>query len=259
MARLKIIFAFWICLPALLYAQYNVLGKPGYILAPSASEIKESLSLGITYMPENIVFRGERASPEGEHVYHAGVSLTDFFQVNLNITYAIRQPRNGIGDRHIDFRIQLLKERKNFPALVLIAVPPGASTNFLAHNALIAGKQFAGDLVEVSAGYGLPYNIGGRAVTVASSPLEIYDKREKGYWYLIGGFAGVAVKPAEWLRVSADITNRGPAAGVGLNLKKILFGQVTWLGGNRFGYCFKTNIRLDREPPELRKVRKSRD
>lgn len=244
-------------MPLVVNAQYNVLGKPGFILAPSASEIKESLSLGITYMPQNIVFRGDRASPEGEHVYHAGVSLTEFFQVNLNITYSIDQPRNGIGDRHIDFRIQLLKERKIFPALVIIAVPPGASTNFLAHNALIAGKQFAAGLVEVSAGYGLPYNIGGRAVTVASSPLEIYDKRDKGYWYLIGGFAGVAAKPSEWLRLSAEITNRGPAAGIGLNYKKILQGQLNWLGASRFGYSVQTTIRLNREPTELRKARKS--
>jgi hypothetical protein len=255
-ARVTILFQFLTFLPSILFAQYNVLGKPGFILAPSASEIKEAFSLGISYMPENIVFLGDQASPEGERVYHAGISVTDFFQVNLNITYAIRQPRNGIGDRHIDFRVRLLKERKNLPSLVLIAVPPGASTNYLAHNALVAGKQFADGLVEVSAGYGLPYNIGGRAVTVASKPFEIYDKREKGYWYLVGGFAGIAVHPTEWLRLSTDITNRGPAAGVGLNLKKILVGQVNWLGGNSFGYTLQTIIRLDREPSELRKAKK---
>lgn len=249
--------------------QHNVIGKPGYILAPSAAETTGPLQLTTSWMPPAMSFGDNTntlGSDKGTMLYHAGVSLTRFFQVNLNITYGISRARTGIGDRQIDARIQVLRERKYRPALVLILCPPGATTNYLAHNVAIATKRFslfkqetvsenaipAAGTLEVSVGYGSPYYLRGLSL-IDKKSFTFYDKRELGNWYLVGGFAGISFRPASWLLVSAEVTNKTAAAGMGLNWKNRLSGKLNWFGRDVAGISAQWNISLENKPFELRK------
>ena len=254
--------------------QTNILGKPGYILAPSAMDTPGPLQLGVNWLPSVMSFKDNNnstGSDKGSLVYHAGVSLTDFWQINLNITYGIDRPLTGIGDRHLDTRIRLFKERRHRPALVVIVVPPGATTNYLVHNALVATKTFgradgneegasgpAGMTdapLEASLGWGAPFYLRGISL-IDNKPFDWYDKRRQGLWYLNGFFAATSWKPVSWLTLSAEITNRGWAAGAGVTWKKRIGIQYSVYSAGSAGYSLFGNIPLDKRPFELRKNRR---
>jgi len=240
----------------------NVLGKPGYILAPSASEIPQPFQMGVSWLPPEISFSDNEyntSSQDGSLIYHFGVSLTDFFQVNINITYGINRPRTGIGDRQLDFRFRLLTERKHWPGLILILAPPGAYTNYLAHNAVVATKTFSFNsthkILEVTGGYGLPYNFAGLSV-INKTPFEFYDKRAGGLWYLNSFFAAAAIHPAPWLSFSTEITNRTAAAALTFRKSNYIMAQINWFPSVGLGGSLNFNIPLDFDAPELRHFRK---
>lgn len=241
--------------------QFNVLGKPGYILAPSAVDVPGPFQLSAAWVPPKLSFSSERwttGSPDGTMLYHFGVSLTDFLLINLNVTRGIGRDDIGIGDRHLDVRLRIFKERKNRPALALHVSPPGPVTNYLAHNALVATKFFdlgkRNTFLETTAGYGFPYYFGGlNAFT--DDKLEIRSKREEGLWYLNGFFGAVSIHPMKWASVAVEITNRTVAAALTFRLKNRLIGQFNWIGEAGFGFSVQGNIRLDREASELRQRR----
>ena len=240
----------------------NVLGKPGYILAPSASEIPQPFQMGVSWLPPEISFSDNEyttGSQDGSLIYHFGVSLTEFFQVNINITYGINRPRTGIGDRQLDFRLRLLTERKHWPGLILILAPPGAYTNYLAHNALVATKSFSFNsthkIFELTGGYGLPYNFAGLSV-INKTPFEFYDKRAGGLWYLNGFFAAAAIHPIPWLSLSTEITNRTAAAALTFRKSNYIMAQINWFPSVGLGGSLNFNIPLDFDAPELRHFRK---
>lgn len=243
------------------YPQVNVMGKPGHIMTPSAYwQEGKHLGVSFAYVPTSYAInRFMGTLDHAENIYSVRLALTDFLEVNLNITRipAISH-RIGIGDRHLDVRIKLLKEKKVLPALSLILSPPGSIAPHISHDVLVASKKFdmrsAGDIA-ITGGYGLPFYIG-RASKNSGGGIwnryPIIKKSENGNNYLDGFFGAVVWHPWDFLSVMAEHDSRNINLGAAIKIKDWLLLQGHSYQGKKFGFSIAMDLPLDFEPKELR-------
>ncbi|WP_254412312.1 YjbH domain-containing protein [Dyadobacter diqingensis] len=187
------------------YGQMNISGKPGLMYVPSASETKEgNFQFGINYNPINYGFRFNKKN--SENIYFINVTIVPRLEVNVNLLRINNEKINGqkgIGDRQIDFKYLILKEKKYQPSLALIISAPFGIDNSLTTNALVATKSFklSGKLAaEVTAGLGSPYYIqrddSEKDNYNIFQDLKFRKKKELAYYYLSGPIGGVNFKYA---------------------------------------------------------------
>lgn len=147
MNKLICLFFFLICLAAVkspLSAQVNVLGKPGQVLTPSAQwDTLRQVGVTFAFIPDSYAINNFIKVHRGpEHIYGVRLPITGFLEVNLNFTRKPKIPdRIGVGDRHIDIRVHLLKEKTVLPSLVLVLTPPEGVSTYLAQDLIVATKN----------------------------------------------------------------------------------------------------------------------
>ena len=238
-------------------SQVNLLGKPGYVMVPSAEwESEQGFTLFAGYLPvESTINTSSYFNYDG--IYYGGrVGLTSFLEVSLNITYHFGKERVGIGDRQMDARLRLRKESKNFPAVAVILSVPVESNNLIAYNALSLTKNFrllGKTTLQLTGGYGSTYFLG----TPYGRSLDFYPKRDVGNRYLNGFFGGMSWKPVPWLGILADYDSRALNAGLWLGYKDRVGVQLYGYGMKHFGGSAYLRIPLNQESRELRRYRKS--
>lgn len=243
------------------YAQVNVMGKPGHIMTPSAYwQEGKHFGASFAYIPAPYAINRFMGTLEHtENIYSFRLALTDFIEVNLNITrIPALSDSIGIGDRHLDVRIMLLREKKRWPALSLILSPPGSRAPHISHDVLVASKKFdtatAGQ-VSLTAGYGLPFYLERASKGSGSKIWDKYPlkrKSESGNNYLNGFFGAVLWHPWEFLGFMIEHDSRSLNAGAVVKVKDWLLLQGHSYEGKKAGFSVAIQVPLDYEPKELR-------
>ena len=189
-----------LCVSTCGYAQMNISGKPGLIYVPSARETKEgNFQFGINYNPIDYGFRFNKKN--SENIYFINATIIPRLEVNINLLRINNEKikgQKGIGDRQIDLKYLILKEKKYQPSLALIISAPFGIDNSLTTNALVATKSFklANKLsAEVTAGLGSPYYIerddSEKDNYNILQNLKFRKKKELAYAYLDGPIGGL--------------------------------------------------------------------
>lgn len=181
-------------------AQMNISGKPGLMYVPSAAETKEgTFQFGVNYNPIDYGFRFNKKN--SENIYFINLTLIPRLDINVNLLRINNEKikgQKGIGDRQIDIKYLILKEKKYQPSLAIIISAPFGIDNSLTTNALVATKSFklsSNFQADITAGIGSPYYIQ-RADSEKDnynifSDLKFRKKRELAYPYLSGAIGGV--------------------------------------------------------------------
>ncbi|PWJ55977.1 exopolysaccharide biosynthesis protein YbjH [Dyadobacter jejuensis] len=144
-------------------AQVNLSGKPGLIFTPNAVAVEDGqFSFGYNYNPIRYGLRRRGTNPE--QILFANVTFLKRFEVNVNFLQLrstdTHQVREALGDRQLDLRYLILKEKPKRPSLALVLTTPFTIDGAMLTHALVATKNWTiqKDLkLEVSAGYGSPY------------------------------------------------------------------------------------------------------
>lgn len=244
-----------------LKAQVNILGKPGHILTPSAYWQEEKhFGLNFAYVPAPYgINRFMGTVDHAENIYSARVAMTNFIELNLNITrIPALSDSIGIGDRHLDIRIKLLEEKGMRPALSVILSAPFTVAPHLSHDVLVASKTFemgAMGSIAVTAGYGLPFYFG--RLTKKRGPriwdnLTVRRKSVSGNNYLNGFFGAALWHPWDFLGVMVEHDSQNINLGTVIRVKDWLLLQAHSYQLKKVGFSVALQVPLDFEPKELR-------
>ena len=258
-------FLFLVLLSSKGYAQNNFLGKPGYMTIPTA-DWKDGRELGFSYgyIPEqyssDVFIVGEPARVD---VYSVRVALTSFMEVNFGIFYRPDLPDEiGVGDRQLDLRFRLLKEKKYWPAIVLGLSPPGSRAPFMSHDYLVATKNLNSKFgkFQVSLGYGSPYVL----YRNAGEDNEFWKslrfiKKDQFYnnHYLTGIYGGVSYEPLSFLGASVEYNTSTFNAGVYAKLwDEHIMLQAYTFEGKEIAFNVNLQFSLNFLPRSLRSYEK---
>jgi len=239
------------------------MGKPGYMTTPSADWL-EGKQLGFTfsYLPNEYSIFKTPVNKNTLNFYNVRASLTSFMEVNLSIAHRPQIPdKVGVGDRQLDFRFRLLKEKEFWPALVLGWTPPGSVSPVLAHDYLVATKHFITPVGNFSAslGYGSPYVLV-RKPQGKFLELQIKKKEEyKGVKYLTGFYGAASYMPVNFGGIMIEHDTQTFNTGIFVKYNEWLYLQAYTFEGKKIALTTSINLSLDFSPKALRKYEKDLD
>jgi len=188
------------------FSQSNISGKPGLIYTPTARFTEDgTMGVGIYFTPQDYGFTTINRNP-GRTLY-MNLTVLPRFDVNVNVYQLFNTPENpiklGLGDRQLDFRYLVFKEKTRQPSLaVIVSTPTSISPTLLTH-AIVATKNFRlseNINAEVSAGYGSPFHVYRKGSTLENYGLfanMVLEKKSlyRGHkHYLEGPFGGVSLQ-----------------------------------------------------------------
>ena len=186
-------------------AQINLSGKPGIIFTPSAVESPDGqFRFGYNYNPINYALRGRGRNPE--RIIYANVTILKRLEINVNLLQMIdskyRNVKEALGDRQLDLRYLILKEKKKQPSLALVLTTPFTIDGAMLTHALVTTKNFELSpalRLETSIGYGSPYylyrdvsNLSNSGMLSGFSWQKKSEDRYKNH-YLEGPFGGAVL------------------------------------------------------------------
>jgi hypothetical protein len=237
-------------------AQVNLSGKPGLMFTPNAVETEDGLlRLGYNYNPIRYALRGRNKNPE--RILYANLTVLPRLEVNINflqmISTSTRKVKEALGDRQLDLRYLILKEKKNRPSLAVVLTTPFTIDGAMLTHALVATKNIAVNQdfnLEVSAGYGSPYYLYRDESNLQNSSilsnLTWQKKSEDRYknHYLQGPFGGAALRYRKWAGVMAEYDSKHLNAGAFVTLFKRWTIQAGLLNGDQvmFGTSYAVNL-----------------
>jgi hypothetical protein len=239
-----------------IYGQINLSGKPGLIYTPSAVQTENGLfRFGYNYNPMQYAMRGRNKN--AERILYAGVSLFSRLEININFLQMIsstrRKVKEGLGDRQLDLRYMVLKEKKNRPSLALVLTTPFTIDGAMLTHALVATKNFAltNDLkLETSIGYGSPYYLYRNSSTLKDdgmfSNFKWQKKSEDKYHnhYLQGPFGGAVLHYRTYGGLMAEYDSQHINVGVYGKLFKNWTLEAGLINGDKltFGTSYAINL-----------------
>ena len=243
-----------------LFGQRNVVGKPGQVMTPSAQwDTLRQVGVSFGYIPENYSINNFMTRHIGpEHIYGISLPITRFLEVNLNFTRKPEMKRIGVGDRHIDLRIQLLKERIFLPSVVLIVTPPEGYSTYLSQDLLVATKNISlgnAGKIRLSGGYSSPYFYRTR-VRDSAGQKGFVRKNVIGNDYLNGFFGSLQWQPWEFLGLMVEHDTQRINTGMFVQWKERVILQGNLFGNRELGVTGSVRFPLDFAPYELRRYSK---
>jgi hypothetical protein len=242
----SILLSFFLLLMALsATAQINNSGKPGIIFTPSAVETQEGLfRFGYNYVPVNYGLRRRGRNPE--RVIYANITILKRLEISASLLQLIAtdkyKVREAIGDRQLDVRYLILKEKKNHPSLAVILTTPFTIDGAMLTHALVATKNFqlTQDLkLEASAGYGSPYYLYRDEKNLTNSSILsnfTWQKKSEDKFknhYLLGPFGGAVLHYKNVGGVMAEWDSRHVNVGAYARLFKCWTIQAGLLDGKQ--------------------------
>lgn len=245
------------------HAQVNIMGKPGLMFIPDASFETDQFGLSFSHLPESYAINYFMFGFYPENYYSARAGILPFLEVNLTITrLAGMADRIGIGDRHLDFRLHLLKEKDQMPSIVLILSPPFGNANFIDHYALVMSKNY--NLTgpwkfSPTIGYGLPYFVGlppNSKDKSLSERLKFHKKADHNNHYLNGFFGGGKLHHEKLGGIMAEYDSRTVNVGVFVKMGKAFILQGHLIDFNALSFTASFRISLNKAPYEWRKYEK---
>lgn len=207
------------------------------------------------YNPINYSLRGKGVW--AEQILYTNINLLPRFQVSFLLLQqrgnGKRKERDGIGDRQLDLRYQILKETDRKPSLALIISSPFTIDAALQTHVLVATKTFKKHNISIrpSIGLGSPYylyrdenNLNNGNVF---SELTFQKKSEDRYnnKYLVGFFGGIKCTFYQNYHLLAEWDGQKINAGFSATFFKRLNAQISILNFDQasFGFSYATNLK----------------
>jgi len=201
------------------YAAPSQLGMTGLIYTPSAYLPEWGmLDFGYTHFHQKASLTFE-AGESTERTFLTSLTFLPFMELSVKLTKPYNAPSElqyGIGDRSVSLRIQLMKEKKHLPAILIGVHDPFAVQAFFNTNYLVFTKKY--DLKEVDLIGNLGYG---------------FSIEETEGDYLQGMFGGVQLY---WKDVNflAEYDTDWFNIGLGYKIKKFLFLKAALVDGHYF-------------------------
>ncbi|WP_207507474.1 YjbH domain-containing protein [Telluribacter humicola] len=265
-------FVFW--LMALNgYAQMNLSGKPGLMYIPTARETADgTFTVGYAYNPEryglrSIRYRQQNGTLYSERVLYATLTLLPRLDINVNLLHLngsnIPLTERGIGDRQLDIRYLLLKEKEIRPSVAVIMSSPFTVDASMVTYALVATKhlKLTDDLqAEISAGMGSPYyifrdeNINNNVDVFSKFKLRKKSEDIYNNGYLTGPFGGISVNYRKRVGLMAEWDSQRVNVGGYATLWKRWTIQAGLLNFDQVTFGTSYTVQLNALPRPLRKL-----
>lgn len=250
----------WLGVSPQLLGQHNVVGKPGLVMTPSAQwDTLRQAGVSFGYIPENYSINNFMSRHIGpEHIYGLSVPITRFLEVNLNFTRKPEMERIGVGDRHIDLRIHLVKERTFLPSVVLILTPPEGYSTYLSQDLIVATKNISlrnAGKMRLSGGYSSPYFYRTRGGD-STDQKGFTRKTVLGNDYLNGFFGSLQWQPWEFLGLMVEHDSQRINTGLFVQWKERVYLQGNLYDNKELGVTTSLRFPIDFSPFELRRYSK---
>jgi len=253
------------------FAQVNISGKPGIINTPSAVATDDGLfRIGYNFNPAKYSLRPTIGMSES--IFFANITFLKRFELNANILRLIetkdKKRKDGIGDRQLDVRYLILKEKKNRPSVAIILTNPFTIDGALLTHALVATKtlKIQTDLkLEMSLGYGSPYylyrNVDNYKNSSILNGFKWQKKSTNNYknHYLQGPFGGAIL---HYRKIGGLMVEYDEHLNIGMyvTVLKSWTIQAALLNGNRISFgssyaipLLKSSRRLKQQSDEAKK------
>ena len=246
-------------------AQVNLSGKPGLIFTPSAVETEDGLfRFGYNYNPIKYALRRRGRNPE--RVLYANVTILKRLEINASLLQMIDTDQNkvkeAIGDRQLDIRYLILKEKAKQPSLALVLTTPFTVDGAMLTHALVATKNFQIQKdfkLETSVGYGSPYYLYRDESNLTNSNMlsnfawqKKSEDRYKNH-YLQGPFGGAVLHYKNWGGVMAEWDSKHLNVGAYARLFKCWTIQAGWLNADQITVGTSVAVNLLKPSRRLKK------
>ncbi|WP_247237827.1 YjbH domain-containing protein [Telluribacter sp. SYSU D00476] len=256
-------------------AQMNIAGKPGLIYTPTARETADgTFTVGAHYNPYRYGFRSQLYSQRGqgnfsERILYANLTLLPRLDVNVTLVHLNGKRENlpraerMIGDRQLDLKYLLLKEKKGQPSVAVIMSAPFSVQASLITYAVVATKNL--DITdeiktELSVGMGSPYFIF-RDLDTNEQNFNIFSRfvlKKKsenlfGKDYLVGPFGGVSLNYRKQAGLMAEWDSKRLNVGGYATLWKRWTLQAGLLNFDQVTFGTSYTVPLNALPQSLRK------
>lgn len=253
-------------------AQINLSGKPGLIYTPSAVESPDGqFRFGYNYNPIKYALRGRGRNPE--RIIYANVTILKRLEINVNLLQMIdskyRNVKEALGDRQLDLRYLILKEKKNQPSLAVVITTPFTIDGAMLTHALVTTKNFELSpalRLETSIGYGSPYYLYRDVSNLNNSGMIsgfVWQKKSEDRYknhYLEGPFGGAVLHFKNVGGIMAEYDANNINVGIYAKFFKSWTVQAGLLNGDQitFGTSYalsliKPSKRLKRQKDEDKK------
>jgi len=249
-------------------AQVNLSGKPGLIYTPNAVESPDGqFRFGYNYNPIKYALRGRGRNPE--RIIYANVTILSRLEINVNLLQMISTDKSkvkeALGDRQLDLRYLILKEKKNQPSLAIVITTPFTIDGAMLTHALVTTKNFQLSpalKLETSIGYGSPYylyrdvsNLSNSGMLSGFSWQKKSEDRYKNH-YLEGPFGGAVLHFKNIGGVMAEYDSNNINVGFYAKFFKSWTVQAGLLNGDQI--TFGTSYALSLIKPSKR-LKKQKD
>jgi len=249
-------------------AQINLSGKPGLINTPNAVESPDGqFRFGYNYNPTKYSLRQRGKNPE--RIIYANVTIFSRLEINVNLLQMIStdnsKVKEALGDRQLDLRYLILKEKKNQPSLALVLTTPFTIDGAMLTHALVTTKNF--DLtpafrLETSVGYGSPYYLYRAVSNLSNSGMLsgfVWQKKSEDRYknhYLQGAFGGAVLHFKRVGGIMAEYDSQHVNVGLYAKLFNSWTIQAGLVNGDRI--TFGTSYALSLIKPSKR-LKKQKD
>lgn len=239
-----------------LYAQINLSGKPGLMYTPSAVKTEDgTFRFGYNYNPMHYALRGR--DKNAERILYANITIFSRLEININFLQMInssrRKVKEALGDRQLDVRYLILKEKKNRPSLAVILTTPFTIDGAMLTHALVATKNFKLSpalRIEASAGYGSPWYLYRDESNLKNSNtfggFKWQEKSKDRYHnhYLQGPFGGAILHFRNYAGIMAEYDSQHVNVGAYAKLFKNWTIQAGLINGDKitFGTSYAISL-----------------
>ena len=248
-------------------AQVNITGKQGLIYIPTARFSEDGdLTVGAAFFPGDYGFETVQSNP-GRMIF-ANLTVLPRFDVNISLMQLFNTPDNpvklGLGDRQLDFRYLILKEKPKQPSLAIIVSNPMSISPTVLTHALVATKNFTlkNNLsLEVTVGYGSPYHIYRKGTNLSNYGLfealvvEKKNQYRRHKHYLEGPFGGASLRFKNKYGLMLEYDSKNLNVGLYALLFKRWTIQAGVLNAEQITFGTAYNFSLMKLPKRLTKSR----
>ncbi|WP_229214355.1 YjbH domain-containing protein [Dyadobacter flavalbus] len=248
------------------FAQTNISGKAGLIYTPAARYTEDgNMAFGIHFFPGNYGFGTDNSNPG--RVLYMNLTVLPRFDVNISMLQLFSTSDNpvklGLGDRQLDFRYLVLKEKPHQPSLAVIVSNPASISPTLLTHAVVATKNFTiskNITTEISAGYGSPYHVYRKGSTLQNYGLFdnlVFEKKSKysrHKHYLEGPFGGISIQFRKKYGLMLEYDSRNINVGAYAVMMKNWIVQAGVLNAEQITFGTSYNFSLLKLPNRIRKL-----
>jgi len=212
------------------FTQTSHLGITGLIFTPSAYMSEwGTVDIGYTHYSPETSFTYE-AGQSPERSFFINTAYLPFAEVSFKVTKPYVTPVDsiyGIGDRSISLRFQILKENKNWPALVIGTQDPFTVRAFFNTNYVVLTKKYPIKKLNLVANLGYGFAL-----------------QETEGDYLQGIFAGVQTNWKNW-QLSAEYDTHSFNTGLSYSFKNWLFIKAAFINQQYFSGSISFRFSID--------------